>query len=323
MSDKRPVASGEWQVTRIPEKLISAVVLSAAFILLPPAGAAAASSSGRAAPATFDGERAFEDLKRLAAYGPRPSGSKALSEARQWMIGELQHSGWQVEQDSFVGSTPRGEIPMTNLIARLPGAGRKVVMVAGHYDTKRFDHFTFVGANDGGSSAAFLLEMARALERRKNPPAVWLVFFDGEEAVREYSESDGLYGSRHLVAKLTASGELSRLEAMILVDMIADAKLNIEREVNSTPALMELAFKSARRLGYAEYFPDVRTAILDDHVPFVNAGVSAVDLIDLDYGPNGSYWHTAKDTVEHCSPLSLTIVGRVVTAVLEELKKSP
>ncbi len=273
-------------------------------------------------PAGFSGGRAFEDLKHLVALGPRPSGSEALARARQWILEQLQQSGWQVEEDSFAASTPLGAIPMSNLVAKLPGTRPDVVILAGHYDTKRFGEFRFVGANDGGSSAAFLLEMARVLPQQKRKLTYWLVFFDGEEAIREWSQSDSLYGSRHFVAKLSSSGELSRVKAMILVDMIADAKLTVEHDMNSTAWLRDLIFDGARRLGYGRYFSSSDTVIQDDHIPFVNAGVSAADLIDFDYGPNRSYWHTARDTLDHCSPLSLTIVGRVVTATLQELENS-
>jgi len=275
-----------------------------------------------AEPPSFNGGRAFEDLKHLVGFGPRPSGSPALTQARQWLISELRGAGAQVDEDSFVADTPVGPIPMTNLIARFRGSRRETVIVAGHYDTKRFDEFRFVGANDGGSSAALLVELARVLGGRQHALNYWLVFFDGEEAVRNWSATDSVYGSRHLVEKLSASGELSRIEALILVDMIGDAQLRIPREANSTPWLSNLVFTVARRMGYAKYFvADSQGAIGDDHVPFINAGVAAVDLIDLDYGPNNSYWHTARDTLDHCSPLSLTIVGRVVAASLEELEK--
>jgi Zn-dependent M28 family amino/carboxypeptidase len=273
--------------------------------------------------AAFNGGRAFEDLKRLAAFGPRPSGSKALAESRAWIIERLEQSGVRVEEDRFVATTPNGSIPMTNLIVRIPGERRKVVMLAGHYETKYFDDFSFVGANDGGSSAAFLLEMARVLAHRKNELTYWLVFFDGEEAFREFTATDGLYGSRHLVEKLAASGELAHIEAMILVDMIGDSSLNIDRDYNSTRWLIDQVFGVARRLGYGKYFRGDERAYEDDHIPFVKVGVSAIDLIDFDYGPNNRYWHTAEDTVAKCSPLSLTIVGRVVVATLEDLEKSP
>jgi glutaminyl-peptide cyclotransferase len=272
----------------------------------------------------FDGNRAFEDLKRLVAFGPRPPGSKALAESREWIISQLKLAGCQVEEDSFVASTPMGNIPMTNVIARIPGERPSVVMVAGHYDTLRVTGFRFVGANDGGSSAAFLVELARILGRRKNPVTYWLVFFDGEEALERWSDTDSRYGSRHLLQKLASAGELSRVQAMILVDLIADAKLDIYRDSYSTGWLSDMIFANARRLGYSKYFiespPD---SIEDDHIPFVNAGVSSVDVIDLDYGPRNSYWHTAQDTIDKCSALSLTIVGRVVTATLEELERSP
>ncbi len=276
-----------------------------------------------AEPPSFNGGRAFEDLKHLVGFGPRPSGSPALIQTRQWLISQLRGAGAQVQEDSFLASTPIGPVPMTNLIARFRGSRREAVIVAGHYDTKRFDEFRFLGANDGGSSAAFLVELARVLGGRQHALNYWLVFFDGEEAVGNWSATDSLYGSRHLVEKLSASGELSRIQALILVDMIADAQLRIPREYRSTPWLSDLVFNVAQRLGYSKYFVNGQNAIEDDHMPFINAGVSAVDLIDFDYGPNNSYWHSAQDTLDHCSPLSLTIVGRVVAATLGELEKSP
>jgi Zn-dependent M28 family amino/carboxypeptidase len=279
--------------------------------------------SSAAEPPAFNGGRAFDDLKHLVAFGPRPSGSPALLESRLWLVHELRSTGAKVEEDSFAATTPIGPIPMTNLIAKFPGSRRETVIVAGHYDTKRFDDFRFVGANDGGSSAALLLELARVLAGRQHALSCWLVFFDGEEAVREWTATDSVYGSRHLVEKLSASGELSRIEALILVDMVGDAQLRIPRESNSTPWLTNLVFNVAQRLGYGKYFVNSQDAAEDDHMPFINAGVSALDLIDFDYGPNNSYWHTAQDTLDHCSPLSLTIVGRVVAASLEELEKSP
>jgi glutaminyl-peptide cyclotransferase len=272
---------------------------------------------------TFNGGRAFEDLKHLVTYGPRPAGSPALAESRRWIISQLKQTGAPVEEDSFTAPTPIGEIPMTNVIAKFPGTQTKVVMVTGHYDTKRFDDFRFVGANDGASSAALLLELARALQGRRHELTYWLVFFDGEEAIREWTDTDSVYGSRHLVQKLSGNGELGRVQAMILVDMIGDAHLDIHREPGSTPWLTDLVFNAAHRLGYTKQFLDSPTVAGDDHIPFINAGVAAVDLIDFDYGPDGSYWHSAKDTVDHCSPLSLTIVGRVVLAALADLEKSP
>jgi glutaminyl-peptide cyclotransferase len=297
------------------------------------AGVAVSALAGLAAPChaadadAFNGSRAFSYLQRLVNFGPRPAGSKALGKARRWIIGQLQKSGWTVEQDAFTADTPIGSIPMVNLIAKLPGTSRKVVMLAGHYDTKRFSNFRFVGANDGGSSAALLLEMARILPRQKHRFTYWLVFFDGEEAIQHWSNTDGVYGSRQLVARLTADGTLDRIQAMILVDMIAGGHLDIHPDANSTSWLNKLVFGTADRLGYKQYFRSDPTAVEDDHIPFINAGVSAIDLIGLDYGPGkdpfGGYWHTAQDTVQHCSPASLAIVGRVVRATLEQLEQTP
>ncbi|MGH9344184.1 MAG: M28 family peptidase [Terriglobia bacterium] len=274
----------------------------------------------------FSGQLAFDDLRHLVAFGPRPPGSQALTESRQWIIRQLQADGCNVEQDMFTAPTPMGNIGMDNLIVKIPGESQSVVMLSGHYDTKLFKNFRFVGANDGGSSAAFLMEMGRDLcKSHKSKYTTWLVFFDGEEAIeQEMTPTDGTYGSRHLEQKLAAEGELSRIQAMILVDMIGDKHLDIWRDTNSTAWLNDILFKTANRLGYSRYFlRDEPQAVGDDHTPFIEAGVSAVDIIDFDYGPDNSYWHTARDTLDHCSPTSLGIVGRVVTAMLGALDSSP
>jgi len=279
-------------------------------------------AGGSPSSTTFSGRRAFENLKWIVALGPRPSGSAALAKTRVEIQRQLKQAGLTVEEDAFTASTPLGQVAMTNLIAPIPGEQRKIVILAGHYETKRFDDIHFLGANDGGSSTAILLEMGRVLAKRKNKFTYWLVFFDGEEAFVQFSATDGLYGSRHLVQKLAARGELNRIQAMIVLDMVADAKLNIYRDYNSTAWLAEKVFAVARRLGYGRYFRDEPRAYEDDHIPFVKAGVSAVDLLDFDYGPNNRYWHSAQDTLDKCSPTSLAIVGRVVLATLEELEKS-
>lgn len=302
---------------RVPHPVGLLGILTAALIL-PAACATAEPPEG----ATFLGRRAFEDLRRIVALGSRPSGSAALATTRQEITRQLKLSGLTVEEDQFTASTPVGRVPMANLIARIPGEQKKIVIVAGHYETKRFDEFKFVGANDGGSSTAFLIELARVLATRKNKLSYWLVFFDGEEAFVDFSASDGLYGSRHLVEKLAASGELSRVEAVIVADMVGDSALTIHREGYSTPWLMDKVFGAAARLDYARYFDDSPRHYIDDHVPFVNAGVAAVDLLDFDYGPGNRFWHSPEDTIDKCNPASLTIVGRVVVATLEDLEAS-
>jgi glutaminyl-peptide cyclotransferase len=268
----------------------------------------------------FSGGRAFEDLKRIVALGPRPAGSAALARTRQEIKQQLKLASLTAEEDNFTASTPVGPVPMTNLIVRIPGDRKGGVVVAGHYETKRFDDFKFVGANDGGSSTAFLLELARVLATRKNKLSYTLVFLDGEEAFVDFSSTDGLYGSRHLVQKWAGSGELSRIQAAIIVDMVGDTDLDIHREYNSTPWLMDRVFAAAHRLSYDRYFKSDPRSYIDDHVPFVNAGVAAVDLLDFNYGRGNRFWHSAEDTIDKCSPISLTIVGRVVIATLEDLE---
>ncbi|MGH9470371.1 MAG: M28 family peptidase [Terriglobia bacterium] len=287
---------------------------------------AAASLCAAAPPRpAFSGQRAYDDLLHLVSFGPRPPGSPALASSRRWVISQLHAEGCAVDEDPFTASTPAGAIPMDNIIVKIPGESQSVIMLAGHYDTKLFKNFRFVGANDGGSSAAFLMEMGRVLCGHRHKFTTWLVFFDGEEAIGEQmTPTDGTYGSRHLEQELAANGELDRIQAMILVDMIGDKNLDIRRDDNSTGWLNALLFSTARRLGYSRYFLENDSlAVGDDHTPFTEAGVSAVDIIDFDYGPQGSYWHSAQDTPNHCSAASLEVVGRVVGAMLQELDHSP
>jgi len=267
----------------------------------------------------FNGERAFNDLQQLVQLGPRPPGSQALHRARQYISRQLSAVGAEVWHDSFVATTPVGDIPMNNLVGLLHGESPTIVALAGHYDTARLDGVRFVGANDGGSSAAFLLEMARVLSGRKNKLTYWLVFFDGEEALKQWSPTDSLYGSRHLADKLASERRLTQIKALILVDMIADRHLNVLRESNSTPWLSDMVFGSARQMGYVGSFSGGTLPVEDDHGPFLRKGVPAVDIIDLT--PFRSYHHTAQDTLDNCSSESLAVVGRVVLATLASLER--
>ena len=267
---------------------------------------------------SFDGARAFKDLEQLVALGPRPPGSPALERAREYITAQLETGGLEVQRDPFTANTPVGRIPMVNIVGVLSGTSSKVVIVAGHYDTARLKGIAFVGANDGGSSAAELLELARVLSKRKHLFRYWLVFFDGEEALEHWSKTDSLYGSRHLAEELATAGRLAQVRALILVDMVAGRQLHILEESNSTPWLREIVLKKARQLGYASSFDGGQFPVEDDHLPFVQKGVSAVDIIDL--APFQAYHHTAQDTLDKCSPDSLAIVGRVVLATLEDLE---
>jgi Zn-dependent M28 family amino/carboxypeptidase len=209
---------------------------------------------------------------------------------------------------------------MTNVIGVIHGENPTVVILAGHYDTATIAGARFVGANDGGSSAAFLLEMARVLSNRKNTFTYWVVFFDGEEALKQWSASDSLYGSRHLAEKLSREGKLGQIKALILLDMVADRHLSILRESNSTGWLSDTVFRSASRLGYVRLFSGGTFPVEDDHMAFLARGIPSVDIIDLT--PFGSYHHTAQDSIDKCDPESLTVVGRVVLATLADLERT-
>jgi Zn-dependent M28 family amino/carboxypeptidase len=232
---------------------------------------------------------------------------------------QLAADGIEVWHDNFTATTPAGDIAMTNIIGIAPGESSSVVVVAGHYDTARLEGIRFVGANDSGSSTALVLELARVLAGRKHRLTYWLVFFDGEEAIQQWSATDSLYGSRHMAEQLAADGRLKKLRALILVDMVADRHLNILRESNSTPWLSALVLRSAQELGYGGSFNGGIYPVEDDHIPFLKQGVPAVDIIDLT--PFQSYHHTEADTVDKCSAQSLESVGRVVLATADKLER--
>jgi glutaminyl-peptide cyclotransferase len=261
------------------------------------------------ASAGFDGGRAYEYLRQIVNIGPRPAGSPAIERTRTYITDQLNALGITVVPQAFDAQTPIGRIHMVNLIATIPGARKERIALAGHYDTKLFREFRFVGANDGGSSAAMLLELARVLKARRNAFTVELLFLDGEEAtLRDWGGADHTYGSQFYVDNAKKTGTLASLKAMVLVDMVGDRDLRIMRETASTKWLTDIIWATAKRLGYGSTFVDQSTRIEDDHIPFLEAGAQAVDIIDLEYPP----WHTAGDTLDQTSARSLEIVGKVL-----------
>lgn len=267
----------------------------------------------------FRGSVAFEYTKRSVAFGERPSGSPANEKLRSWIVAELKPTGAQVSLDSFSGRTPDGPVPMANIIAKFPGTSGKAIAISGHFDTKKIAGVHFLGANDAGSSTGFLLEFAHAMAKTRHRDDIYVVFFDGEEALHEWTDTDSCYGSRHLAAKWLADGTLSHLVALINVDMIGDKDLDILDDANSSASLRTMLRDVANRLGYAKYFRQDPGAIEDDHQPFAQVGVNVLDLIDFDYGPNMAYWHTAKDTMDKLSASSLQVVGDVVLDLTKDL----
>jgi hypothetical protein len=287
-------------------------ILTAACLLVG-ACVSAQTPAVQAAPA-FDAGRAFEHLKNLAAIGPRPAGSAGAQKTRDYIKQQLASIGLTATEASFDATTPAGVVRMVNVSATIPGPGTGRLIIAGHYDTKLFKEFEFVGANDGGSSTAFLIELARVLKGRSNAMAIELLFLDGEEAVGEWATGN-TFGSRQYVKAARAAGDLARIKALILVDMIGDRDLAIKRESNSTPWLTDAIWSAARTLNRPEFISEA-TPIEDDHLPFLAAGVQAVDLIDLDY----PHWHTEGDTIDKVSAQSLQAVGDVLLAALPAIE---
>jgi Zn-dependent M28 family amino/carboxypeptidase len=262
----------------------------------------------------FDGKRALEYTRQAVEFGPRPPGSAAIQKLQAYIMAQLKSRKCTVTQDDFTPQTPQGKVPMKNIIARFAGTSGRVVVLSGHYDTKVLPGF--VGANDGGSSTGFLLEMAAVLDSMPHKDDIYLVWLDGEEAFKEWAGEDHTYGSRHLAEKWAAEGFLARIKALINIDMIGDANLDILRDFNSSPALLNLIWETAEKTGYAKYFNAPPTATDDDHMPFRTRGVNAADVIDLNYPP----WHTPADTMDKLSAHSFQVVGDVIVAVLRELE---
>jgi Zn-dependent M28 family amino/carboxypeptidase len=256
--------------------------------------------------------RAMQYTKEVTAFGTRPIGSANHKKLEDYIVAHLK--GGQVEDDTFIADTVEGKFPVRNIIAKYPGNKDGTIVIAGHYDTVySLRNTKFVGANDGGSSTAILLEIANQLRGKKRDGySVWLLWTDAEEAVRQWSDTDSLYGTKHLAAKWQQDGTIKKIKAFLLADMIGDADLNIERETNSTPWLEDLVYQAATKLGYQSHFYARSLEIEDDHLPFVKLGVPCADIIDLDYGYNNVFHHSVEDTMDKLSPKSLQIAGDVI-----------
>ena len=267
----------------------------------------------------FDGARAYEHVKQLVAIGPHSAGTEGIRRAQAYIIGQLKSFGCAVEEQDFHADTPIGDVAMKNIVAKAPSTSPNIVIYASHYDSKRLDNF--VGANDGGSSSGVLLELARSLCAHKNGVAVWLIFFDGEEAFNfNWADPDHTYGSGEMAARLSLSGELHRVKALILVDMVGPTNPLYRRESNSTPWLTELVWSTAARLGYGKIFDNSMNAIEDDHIPFLQRDVPSTDIIDFE-SPVMEYWHNTKDTLDKIDPRTLAVTGHVLIATVPELEK--
>ncbi|MGH9747693.1 MAG: M28 family peptidase [Candidatus Acidiferrales bacterium] len=299
-------------------------------------GSSAAADSGkpsllvhRAGPAAppasetggFDGNKAFDHVAQLVAIGPHPPASDGIRRAQDYIRTQLKSYGCEIDEDDFHAQTPIGDVAMKNIVAKAPGERPGIILLLTHYDTLSSVK-DFVGAEDSGSSTGLMLEMARLLCAKKQANAVWIAFLDGEEAFVDWNQNDDhTYGSRELSARMAVSGDLKRVKAVILSDMVGQTDLEIQRETNSTKWLTDLIWKKAASLGYKDIFVSREGEVSDDHQPFLARGVPAVDIIDLEGYTRPGYWHTTQDTLDKVSARSLAIVGYVILESVGELQK--
>ena len=277
----------------------------------------------------FDGTRAFEHVRHLVEIGPRTPASDGIHQAQAYITSQLKSYGCPVEEHDFTAHSPAlGEIPMKNIVAKIPGTSPGIVILATHYDTIRIPGF--IGADDGGSGTATMMEIARVLCSRKDKPPlnVWVTFFDGEETQANFGskqdvkwdDNNATFGSREMAASMALSGELKHVKAMILADMIGPSDLKIKRDTGSTRWLTDLIWTTAAHLGYGNVFVNETTTVGgDDHFSFIRRGVPGCDIIDFDVQP--TYWHTPEDTLDKVDPRSLAIVGQVFSEALPALEK--
>ncbi|MGB8475370.1 MAG: M28 family peptidase [Candidatus Acidiferrum sp.] len=270
----------------------------------------------------FDGNRAFADVAKLVSFGPRPSGSPAIAKTQDYILAELKSYGCTTDVDSFGSDTPVGRLAMKNILVKIPGERPGIILLGTHYDTKRLPNF--VGADDGGSSTGVMLELARHLCSMHGRYAVWIAFFDGEEAVRqEWQDPDNCYGSREMAARFAMSGDIPKIKAFLLADIVGTRTPHFKRDSFSTKWLVDLVWSVAKKLGYGKIFLDEATSMEDDHKSFTARNVPSVDVIDPEFGPGGDifYWHTPEDTLDKISPRTLAIVGHVFLESVKQLQE--
>jgi glutaminyl-peptide cyclotransferase len=309
-------ASADSSASAAPASQPSANQANAATPVKPTESAPPASQTGG-----FDGAKAWDQVAKIVSFGPRPPESEGIHHVQDYIRGQLQGFGCTVNEDDFHAFTPAGPMAMKNIIAKIPGTGQGIILLLTHYDSLGSVP-NFVGAEDSASSTGVMLEMARLLCGKKQANAVWIAFVDGEEAIVNWDkDNDHTYGSRELAASLAVSGDLKRVKAVILADMIGQYGLAIPREGNSTRWLVDLVWKTAARLGYQDVFVSRELEMTDDHQSFLERGVPTIDIIDWDGFQQPKYWHTPEDTLDKVSPRSIAIVGHVILESVNELQK--
>lgn len=275
----------------------------------------------------FHSQQAYAYTAEVAGFGERWPGSSGHKKTEDLVRQVLQKDGAQIETDDFTASTPRGPVPVHNIIGKFNVSAdpkQDIFILAGHYDT--LFKSGFIGANDGASSTAILLSFADALAHQKTRMQIWLVWTDLEEAIHSFGGNDGLYGSRHLAQKLAGNEMVSRIRGLFLLDMIGDKDLNVARETGSSGWLQNFISDAANQLGYGQYFFQYETSIIDDHASFIQVGIPAVDVVDAQYGrmgmrfdSMGEFHHSNADTMDKVSQHSLEVVGRTILLTVELL----
>ena len=286
-------------------------------------------------PGRVDGLQALAAARDFVAVGARVSGTPGATAGAAHIQQAIAAAGWRVLLDVFDSPTPAGSGMFANLLAVPPGlegrtvaqvleaAREPVVILASHYDTKGGIAPDFVGANDSGSSTGLLLHLASLLRQPGDAKLhVVLAFLDGEECARAYGPADGLHGSRRLAGQIAASPHRGRVRGVVVLDMIGDRDLAVRIPRNANRDLLAAVLRAAHREGVRQQFGISPRAIIDDHLPFLEAGIAAVDLIDFEYGSApglNDYWHTTNDTLDKLSADSLETVGRVTLRLLADM----
>jgi glutaminyl-peptide cyclotransferase len=270
----------------------------------------------------FDGKRAYDQVAKQVSFGPRPPGSRAIAELQDYLITELQSFGCAVETDSFSADTPVGRVPMKNLLVKIPGNKPGILLLGTHYDTKKMANF--VGADDAGSSTGVMLELARLLcKAPEDKYAVWIAFFDAEEAFNpQWEDPDHTYGSRQMAAQFAASGDLPKIKAFILADLVGGRTARFQKDRESTKWVVDLVWTVAARLGYSAWFVNEAGGPGgDDHFSFTSRKVPSVDIITILDSQTTPYWHTPQDTMDKISPRVLAVVGHTILESVKELQR--
>lgn len=274
----------------------------------------------------FHARQCYAYTAQVTGFGMRMPGSVGHQKTQELVRKVVTAAGGEFSTDDFVADTPRGKVPVHNLIGKFnvsKDPNQPIFILAGHYDT--LFKTGFVGANDGGSSTAILLSFADALHAAQpTKMQIWLVWTDLEEAIQSFTDDDGLYGSRHLAQKLAAEGLVPRIRGFFLLDMIGDKDLNVDKESTSAGWLQDFIAAAAAKLHYSQYFFQYSTAIIDDQQSFANVGIPVVDVVDAQFGPMGAgynsmgkYHHTNQDTMDKVSEHSLQVVGQTVLLAVE------